>query len=207
MKTSADDGGRGEDGRHDLRRFLRQWPEPVAPPEIEEDLRRAFRRRRARRPTLWWLPLAAGLTLLLAWQIHRVGRPVSPIPTGQRPLVSATPWPAPILGPDLPESEVFLPAPTPRRRTSSLPAVHAEPEVVVEPGQAELLVAFARTGPGVIEVGSGAAMPRAEGLSVGAAVAPNLAMPEIGAVRYRTEWRARTDEWPLVQLSVPYSGR
>jgi len=205
---NADDGGRGEDGRHDLRRFLWQWPEPVAPPEIEEDLRRAFRRRRARRPTVWWLPLAAGLTLLLAWQIHRVGRPVSPIPTGQRPLVSATAKPPSIPSdPIRPGPEVVAPPSLPRPRVSPSPEVPAEPEVVVEPGQAELLVAFARTGPGVIEVGSGAAIPRAEGLSMGAAVAPNLAMPEIGAVGYHTEWRARTDEWPLVQRSVPYSGR
>jgi hypothetical protein len=52
-----------EDGpeREALQAFLRQWDVGGPPPDLEEDLRRAFRRRRSgRRPVVW---LAAGRAL------------------------------------------------------------------------------------------------------------------------------------------------
>lgn len=206
MKPDIDRNVGGEEGRDELRSLLRHWHAPGAPPEIEEKLRRAFRRRRSRRRRLVWLPLAAGLTLLLVAQFERAGRPVPPAPPeAGAPVTSPALPPPPTKAPERSVTVAKAPAPRAARHPPS-PEVAAEPEVVFEPGQAELLVAFARRLRSVGEAGTGP-IPRAESLSRDAALARTLAAPQTAAPSYRRQWETRTDEWTLVHQSAPFSGR
>ena len=86
--------------RDELRAQLRRWTVPAAPPQIEDALRREFRRRRSRRRGALWVPLAAAATLIVAWQMrstdvpHRSPSPQPPVvvlPSPEAPLPTAEP--------------------------------------------------------------------------------------------------------------------
>ncbi len=200
-----------EDGpeREALRAFLRQWPVPGPPPDIEEDLRRTFRRRRRRsgRQPVVWLALAAGLALLVLSQVVPKGRPVAP----ERPVVVASPRPAPTL---VPESSPIMsragvaaaPAPSARVRRARVPAP-AEHDVIVEPGQAELLAQLGRELRTLQQEA-----PRTTSLRIGtvpadAQEASIPRMPATDAPAYRATWETVEGEWPFVHRAVPGSGR
>ncbi|MGD8897220.1 MAG: hypothetical protein PVJ73_14395 [Acidobacteriota bacterium] len=206
MKANSDRNWDSDEGRDELRSVLRHWRVPGPPPEIEEDLRRTFRRRRSRRRGLVWVSLAAGVTLLLVSQVERTGRPV-PLarPDAGAPVTRAVLPPPTTQEPERPASVAAAPPARAHRRPS--PEVAAESEVVVvEPGQAELLAILARRLRGVGEAGRGP-IPRAESLSRDGALATTLAGPGTDAPQYVMQWETRTDEWTLVHPSAPFSGR
>jgi hypothetical protein len=161
--------------RDELRAQLRRWTVPAAPPQIEDALRREFRRRRSRRRGALWVPVAAAATLIVAWQMLstdvplRSPSPVSPVttlPSPAAPMRRAEPERVSASTPAVAEA-----GRTPRR---SIPAPK-EPEVVVEPGQAELLAELSRRTWGVRQ-----ALP---GTTISA-------MSEAELPEYRGEWAA-----------------
>ena len=161
--------------RDELRAQLRRWTVPAAPPQIEDALRREFRRRRSRRRGALWVPLAAAATLIVAWQMrstdvpHRSPSPHPPVvvlPSPEAPLPTAEPERVSASTPAVAEA-----GRTPRR---SIPAPK-EPEVVVEPDQAELLAELSRRTWGVRQ-----ALP---GTTISA-------MSEAELPQYRGEWAA-----------------
>lgn len=193
--------------REALRAFLRRWHVAGPPPDIEEDLRRTFRRRRSRRRPVVWLALAAGLALLALWQVTPTGRPVPP----ERPVVVASPRPAPSVPPESSRTVTradFAAAPAPparaRRATVLSPT---EPEVIVEPGQAELLVQLGRDLQVMRPAEPGTTPPRIETVPADAPEAPIPRMRTTDAPAYRATWETVAGEWPFVHLSIPGSGR
>jgi hypothetical protein len=192
MKENAKpDWGDGPE-RDELRAMLRHWPAPQAPPEIEDALRREFRRRRSRSRPALWISLAAAATLLVAWQVRRGDQPSRP--ASPRAPVAAAPSPAPrhlTAEPDRVPGSRSAAAETGRARRRPSPAPK-EPEVVVEPAQAELLAELSRKMWGKRQAVPGTTIPE---------------MPEGDVPGYREEWETVAGEWPLVQQSVPIGGR
>lgn len=199
-----------EDGpeREALRTFLRQWNVDGPPPGIEEDLRRTFRRRRRSvRQTVGWLALAAALALVVLSQVVPARGPVPP----ERPVAVASPRPAPTVAP---ESSVIVgrvgaaiaPAPPARVRRPAAPS-RAEHEVIVEPGQAELLAQLGRDLRTVQQEA-----PRTTPLLIGTVPAdapetPIPRMPATDAPAYHAAWETVDGEWPFMHRAVPGSGR
>src|SRR5260221_10587710 len=156
----------GSGGSEDLRRVLRQWKAPGAPPEMEEQLRQTFRQRRSRRHRSRWLALAAGVVVALAGiyglSVLRLGPPSLVERSAARPSSAPLPMVAGIEptrseSPSQPAAVGPLRAPhvtTPRRR--------AGPEVIVEPGQAELLRQLAQEWRGARQRSPGVSVPRLE---------------------------------------------
>jgi hypothetical protein len=183
----------------DLRRILRQWKVPGPPPEIEDDLRRTFRRRRGRRPPLLWLAVAASLALLLVYEVKGPGRPARPV-VAERPTLR-TPPPPPRVEANRREARA---TPDPAARTPRAPAAPpAEGAVIVEPRQAELLAQLARQLQGARQAPPGVSVPRIE------AVAADAPPPQIRAtqwrdtvLQYRDHWEKVGDEWPFVYRSL-----
>jgi len=178
--------------REELREMLRHWQVPGAPPEIEEGLRRAFRGRRAPRRRALWLSLAACVMLLVAWQMRNEETPVRPAAT-PGPVAAAASQPSPAQAVDRDQAPGSTSVAVTRARTRR-PATPppSEPEVVIEPAQAELL---ARLGRELWET-----RQAAPGTTI-------LQMPDVEVPRYRLEWEAVAGEWPLVQQSVPIGER
>lgn len=186
--------------------MLRHWRVPGPPPDIEEGLRLAFRRRRPARRRIVWLSLAAGLALAVLSQVVPARPPARP----ERPAAVASPHPA-------------APAPAEAarvgRRAEGTPGPSASParvrsaprlskrDVIVEPGQADLLVEFGRKLRGMRQAVPGTAMPRIETLPAYAPEAPIPAMGALDLPPYRAEWETVAGEWPLVHLSKPGMGR
>jgi len=204
MTPSPEDGPE----REALRAFLRQWHVAGPPPGIEEDLRRTFRRRRrsGRRPVVW-LALAAGLALIALSQVVPTRRQMPP----ERPVVVASPPPAPSLPPESSPivgradvaAAVALPARV-RRTPVPLPTEH---EVIVEPGQAELLAQLGREVRTVQQEATGTTPPRIETVRADAPEAPIPLMQATDAPAYRARWETVAGEWPFMHRSVPDSGR
>ena len=204
MKANMTPGPEDGPEREVLRAFLRQWHVAGPPPDIEEDLRRTFRRRRrsARRPVVW-LALAAGLALFVLSQVVPRGRPAPP----ERPVVAASPRPAPSAPPESSPivsragaAAAAAPAFRVRRAPVPSPAAH---EVIVEPGQAELLAQLGRRLRDVREAMPGTAVPRVETLPAGA---PDLPIEDTRVTDqppHRNEWQEVAGEWPSVYRSVP----
>src|SRR6185503_9167071 len=146
-----------DDEAAELRAALRGWTVPPPPTEIEDALRREFRRRRPRRPSAVWLSLAAAVVVvtLAAW-------PLVSSRLGGRPSVAR--FPSQPLGPSAPDERREAPIGTTARRASRaaavLNAVKPEPAVVVEPAQAELLAEFGRRAWERAEAAPGASLPR-----------------------------------------------
>ena len=199
-----------EDGpeREALRAFLRHWHVAGPPPDVEEDLRRTFRQRRrwGRRPVVW-LALAAGLALLALSQVVPKGRPVAP----ERPVVVASPRPAPTVAP---ESGTIVsragvaaaPVPPAGVRRAPVPSP-AAPEVIVEPGQAELLVQLGRELRTVQQEAPRTTPLLIETVPADAPEAPIPRMPATDAPAYRAAWETVEGEWPFIHRAVPVSGR
>jgi hypothetical protein len=192
MKANArPDPGDGPE-RDELRTALRHWRAPAAPPGIEADLRREFRlRRRSRgRARVLWLSLAAGLTLVVAWPLLTPDVP-SPSPSAPAPFAGAS---APLVQMAEPDrvtgsSSVATDEGRARRRPTRAPK---EPEVIVEPAQAELLAELGRQLSGTRQAIPGTAIPQ---------------MPEVEVPRYLDEWQTVAGEWPVVQESDAIGGR
>jgi hypothetical protein len=183
-----------EDGPEwdELRALLRRWRAPQAPPEIEDALQREFRRRRARRRPVLWVPLAAAAALIVAWLVRPANLPFST--TSPKAPVVPVSSPAPPLRTAEPDrSSGATPAVAEpgraRRRSTPWPK---QPQVVVEPDQAALLAELGRTLSRTRQAIPGTAIPQ---------------MPEVEVPRYLEEWQTVTGEWPLVQQSDAMGGR
>jgi hypothetical protein len=207
MKANLTPGPEDGPERETLRAFLRHWHVPGPPPDIEEDLRRTFRRRRrsGRRPIVW-LALAAGLALVALSQVV----PRRPAPPERRVAVAS---PRPAL-PVPPESNPMAsragvaaaPAQSARVRRAPVPSP-TELEVIVEPGQAELLAQFGRELRTVQQEATGTTPPRIETVPADAREASIPQMPATDAPAYRATWETVAGEWPFMHRSVPDSGR
>ena len=205
MKTDLTRGSGDDPERERLQSILRDWRVPGPPADLEQDLRRAFRQRRrsSRRPRVVWLSLAAGLALVALSQVVPTGRPVPP----ERPVAVALPRPAP---PAPPESGPIVSragaatAPTPAVRVRRAPVPSpAERDVIVEPGQAELLAQLGRRLRDVREAMPGTAVPRVETLPAGAPDLPIQDTRVTDQPPHRNEWEEVAGEWPSVYRSVP----
>jgi hypothetical protein len=203
LKSASEDGPE----REALRGILRQWEVPPAPPEIEEELRRAFRRRRARRWGPLWLSLAAVLVLLLVGQVewtHRRPSVAPPEPAHRR----STPQPSssPAITHDRPASRPTAsvrPLPEPPRPS---PRPDAQP-VIVEPGQRDLLVQLAERLQSRRQPRTIISITPVEVVPAGVHESSILEMTRTEVPRYEGEWERVADVWPLVQLSAPTMGR
>ena len=184
--------GRGFEEPDDLRSVLRLWQVPGAPPEIADDLRRVFRRRRSRRQVLASFAVAAGLALAFVIQMRWRDRAAGPADAHVRASVS-TPVPRLAVAAQRVESPTRT---TSSRRASSVPAPRSpKPDVIVEPGQAELLARLAQQLNGLCQVAPGASWPRVEELPMDT---PAAAIPSVGVVQipsYRMDWVARNGQW------------
>lgn len=197
------DGGLGSgSGREpeDLRAILRQWKVPGAPPEIEDDLRRTFRRRRDRRLPIFWLAVAASVVLLLVYHLAPRGRPSAPVVAESAP--SATP-----AAPTLPPPPVAVrPLEARAREIGALARARQAPreeDVVVEPGQAALLAQLARELRGKRVAPPAAAAPQIVAAPLEARPRPILeAPPRDTFLSHRTEWKRIETEWPFVHRSL-----
>ena len=192
MKQDAKPDQGDEPERDELREMLRHWQVPGAPPEIEEGLRRAFRGRRAPPRRALWLSLAACVALVLTWQMRPGDPPVRPA-VAPRPAPPAAAQPLPGLTVDLGQSARSASvAVTPARTRRHATRTPTQPEVVVEPAQAELLAQLGRDLWKTRQAAPGTTIPQ---------------MPDVEVPRYRQEWEAVAGEWPLVQQSVPIGER
>jgi hypothetical protein len=202
MKTDLTRGSRGDPEREALRSMLRDWQVPGPPADLEQDLRRAFRqRRRPSRPRVLWLALAAGLTLVVLSRVVPTRQTVpSASPKGPGALI-ASPLPAPAAPPVSVGSVVRAPdvavaathAPRARRAPDSSPGDH---DVIVEPGQAELLAQLGRRLGDVRQAMPGTAIPRVETLAAGAAELEVQDVRVGGLLPHRSQWETVASEWP-----------
>jgi hypothetical protein len=207
MRADRKPGSGGVPERESLRSILRHWEVPGPPREIEEELRRTFRRRRSSRRRTLWLSAAAGLTLLVLWQIKPSGRPLPPA-LPERPIAVASPSPPPPTtvkadGAGNPAPPSLSPVREHRRPT----AAPADAEVIVEPGQAELLAVLGRQLRGVRQAAPGTTTPRIEVVRADAPATPVPTLQATDVPRYRGDWETVAVEWPFVHRSVPTGGR
>lgn len=196
-------------GREALRAFLRQWHVAGPPPDIEEDLRRAFRRRQrrpSRRPAVW-VALAAGVALVVLSLVVTTRRPRAP----GRPVVAVSPEPAPTVPPGSSPAVrgtriAAAPTDPPRVRQAPVPSL-TEPEVIVEPGQAPLLLQLGRELRTVQQEAPRTTPLHIETVPADAPEAPIPRMPATDAPAYRAAWETIEGEWPFIHRAVPGSGR
>jgi len=184
--------GRGFEGPEDLRSVLQLWQVPGAPPEIADHLRRVFRRRRTRRQVVAWFAVAAGLALVFVTLMRWRDRPAVPANAHVRAPVST---PAPRLTAATQRVESPARTTSPHRATRSPTPRSAMPDVIVEPGQAELLARLAQQLNGLCQVAPGASWPRVEEQPMETPVA---AIPSAGVAQipsYRMDWVARNGQW------------
>jgi len=195
--------GSGSGPEETLRSTLREWRVPAPPPGMEEDLRRAFRRRRGARRTAAWLATAAALAGLAAWPLLRK-EAVPSVATGS---------PAVTVGAPLPMSGAAATERRPpervekagARRRPGRPLATVREEVIIEPGQAELLVRF---GEGLQDLRPPTTV--LSGTQVAVVPAHASETPTLGGAevpRYQAEWERVAGVWPLVQVSAPAVGR
>lgn len=192
----ADAGPDRDDGaaRDELRAMLRHWSAPAAPPEIEHELRRAFRRQRSRGRRAVWLSLAAGLTLLAAWQLRLSDRP-SGAPSPPATVAVATPAPPAAVSaePDRVSGSAVPAAESVRaRRARGRWVREADLAVVVERDQAALLAELSRTVRETRQAAPGTAIPP---------------MPEGDVPRYRDEWQTLAGQSSFVEEPGAIGGR
>lgn len=147
-----------DDDPEPLRRLLRRYAVPAPPSAIEEELRETFRRRQSWSRSLRWLGMAAAILLAMGVLVmSRTSRTPTtvvterPVEAPVAPTISSAPTPAP-------SPAVVANLATRPRRARMAPArvAPAEPEVLIEPGQLEMLRQFAR-GLRAVPEGSGTA--------------------------------------------------
>jgi len=202
-----------------LRSALRKWPAPEAPPAIEARLRRTFRSRLGRPRGARWIPLAAsvvlavsGLTLLLLVE------PRGPHDEHSAPRAAAS------TGPE--RASVAQPSPTPssptplagdsrradRRPGRPLsprpPAVPWQvapglPQVVVEPGQAGLLVALGSRLRDMHQAPAGASPAQLEHVAFDHWPDVPLTVTVAEIPRVQGRWEPVSGEWPLMARPIP----
>lgn len=192
MKQDAKADERDGPEREELRALLRQWPAPQAPPEIEDALRREFRRRRSRMGFPLWVPLAAAATLIVAWQMRPAGQPSrSPLPEAPAASAPSPAAPRATVGRDRVSgtTPALVEPIRARRRPIQRPR---QPEVIVEAGQAALLAELGRKLSRTHHAVPGTVIPQ---------------MPEVEVPRYLEEWQAVAGEGPVVQESDSMGGR
>jgi hypothetical protein len=198
------DGGDDGGGPEDLRTILRQWSVPAPSSELEEELRRTFRRGRSSRRRRVWLTVAASLLIVaaLALLLHDSTR--APVRLAERPTPPLVSSPAPP-SPAAPkrtaiQGSVQVP-PAPAKRSPTVRP--ARNEVVVEPGQAELLAELARQWRNARQAGPGLSLPRIEVLPADAppsAILQAQARDEVP--EYRTRWKDVESEWPFAHWAL-----
>jgi hypothetical protein len=196
----ADRGFDGEGGGESdrLRAILREWRSPGPPPGIENDLRRTFRRARAKRP-LVWLALAASVALVLLLLVARGDRPATPVVVGRTPPAAAAPEP-PL---PLPVVEETVEARAESGGVTRPRRGRRAERVVVEPGQAALLAQLARELRGARVAAPAGAPPSIVAAPPGARPGPILeAPPRDVFLPHRTEWKRLETEWPFVHRSL-----
>jgi hypothetical protein len=172
---------------------------------MEDHLRRAFRRRRVPRRRARWLALAAAAAFLAAWPLLR--RDVAPpVPAGSPAASLETPVPP--TAPPVAEPASRAPVePNPTRRRATTTSPPAREQVIVEPGQAELLVRF---GERLQELRPPVTVLSGDEVGVvpaHAAETPTLTATASEVPSYQAAWETVADEWPIAQLSAPTMGR
>ena len=202
MKADGELGSGSDREPEELRTILRQWKVPGPPLEIEEQLRRTFRGRRSKRRRTVWLAVAASLALVLAYAVRPLGRPAPPL-VAERPAPVAPPAsPASTVEPNRVETR----GPVHASRARARPARAARParsEVLVEPGQAELLRQLARQLRGTRQAPPGASLPRIEVMPANAPAGPILeTQARDDVLEYRAHWEKVGSEWPFVHRSL-----
>jgi hypothetical protein len=196
-------GGDGGGGPEDLRTILRQWRVPAPSPDMEEELRRTFRRGRSRMRRLVGLALAASLFVAAAFVLRltssmkapdRVAEPAASVsPSAAGPPIVESP-PADMRGPVHASSAPAKRSPTVRP---------ARNEVVVEPGQAELLAELARQLKGTRQGEPGVSLPRIEVVPADAPPsAIRKAQTHDEVPEYRARWESIESEWPFAHWSL-----
>jgi hypothetical protein len=207
MALDLKSGSRGGPERETLRSILRQWEAPAAPPEIEEELRRTFRRRRARRRRPLWLSLAAALALLLAGQVEWTHRRPSTAPP-KSPPVRSTPRPSspPAIALDRSGSPPTASVPPLRERPRPDRRL-AKPEVIVEPGQADLLLRFRDSLRDLRPPTTVLSNVPVDVVPAGTRKTPTLTAQAAEVLRYQADWETVAGVWPVVQLSAPIMKR
>jgi hypothetical protein len=212
MALDLKSGSEGGREREALRSILRQWDAPTPPPEIEEELRRTFRQRRARRWRPLWLSLAAalvaGLALILVGEVewtHR--RSATDAPEPARP---SAPQPSPSAAIALDRSVSRPLSAVPRRAERPRPRPKPRPDaegVIVEPGQGELLVLLAERLQAVRQPRTVVSIAPVEVVPAGVRDSSIRELARTDVPPYEGEWERVSDVWPLVQLSAPTTGR
>jgi hypothetical protein len=195
----ADRGFVGEGGGESdrLRAVLREWRAPGPPPEIEDDLRRRFRRGRGRRPVVW-LALAACAALLILNLVTRGDRPATPVVVEPGQAAAAPEPPSPLRAAE----KTVEPGAQARDLTRPRRARRAE-TVVVEPGQAALLAQLARELRGARFAPPAGAPPPIVAAPHGARPGPILeAPPRDVFLPHRTQWKRLETEWPFVHRTL-----
>ncbi len=196
-----DETSRSGDGREPLRPILDQWRVPEPPREIEWQLRRTFRQRRraGQRRRQAWVAVAASLTLLAVFLSRRSEDAKPPVvaPAATKPALLA-----PMVATAEPH-RVEVPAASaaassPRVTPPARAGRPAEPEVLVEPGQAELLVQFARNLRGTRQAPPGVSMPQIEVVGADAPAVPIPYAEAASVPAHRTEWGTVGDQWPPI---------
>ncbi len=184
----------------ELRAILRQWRVPGPPHEIEDDLRRTFRRRRGRRRPVLWLVVAASLALLLAYQVKPPGRPSPPV-VAERPM-PRTPPPPPVVAETHRHETPATPVPAARTQRAAV-APPVEDAVIVEPRQAELLAQLARQLKGARQALPGVSLPRIEAVPAGGPPPRVRAVQEGDTLlQYHAHWEKVGNEWPFLHRSL-----
>jgi hypothetical protein len=191
-----------EPAREALRSWLREWRIPGPPADLEQDLRRGFRRsRRPARPRALWLALAAALALMALSRLLP-SRPAAPsfppaAPTG----LVASPQHA-VKAPRGPGRDMAPPAtaPTAAKRTPRPPSAPADragaDAVIVEAGQAELLAQLGRALGDAHQAVPGAVVPDVEVLVAGSPVPAAWAPQDGSALRHAGDWETVARKWP-----------
>lgn len=200
FRSEGDGGG----GSQDLRPLLRLWSAPLPPPEVEEQLRRTFRRGRAKR-RLAWLAVAASLAIAtsLALLFLRASPTEVPGRIAQRPpQVMPSAPPSPVAAPHPVGTrgpEEALPA-SPKRVRTVRPAVK---EVIVEPGQAALLLQLARQLNGTRQASPGLPPPPIVVVPADAPPSPiRKAQTHDSVPPHRDHWKKVESQWPFVHWSL-----
>jgi hypothetical protein len=195
MKAGGEFGWEGSRGPEDLRGVLQEWKVPPPPREIEEELRRTFRRRRSHRRPIAWLAVAASLTLLLVYQVGRPWRP-TPAVVAERPVLKTPPRPPVVVARPL-EANAIPEAAARAPRAAVVPLIGGD--VIVEPRQAELLAQLARQLQGARQAPPGVSLPRIEAVPA-EAPAPSIwaAQARDAVLPYRAHWEKVGDVWPFV---------
>ncbi len=202
-----------------LRSALHEWPAPAAPPAIEARLRRTFRSRLGRPRGVRWLPLAASVVLAVsALTLLLLVEPRGPHDARSAPRAEASTGPerASVSQPSPPPSSLTPLAGdsrranrrpgrplSPRPPAVPWPAAAGLPQIVVEPGQAELLVAFGSRLRDIHQAPAGASPAYLEHVAFDHWPDVPLTVTVAEIPRVHGRWGPVSGEWPLMTRPIP----